>query len=93
MAASSAAQAGSQPQALTGKIRRLLTARPDSVDFRDRLYEPTLVEVPPLQRRPTSAPPPPPDRSTAACSPASESCRPQCRAGERCLKPFRQGFR
>ncbi len=49
MAASSAAQDESQPQALTGTTRRLLTARPDSVDFRDRLYEPTLVEVPPLR--------------------------------------------
>ena len=49
MAASSAAQAKSLPRALTGSTRRLLTARPDSVDFRDRMYEPTLVEVPPVR--------------------------------------------
>ena len=50
MAASpAAAQAQSLPRALTGSTRRLLTARPDSVDFRDRMYEPTLVEVPPLR--------------------------------------------
>ena len=49
MAASPVAQAQALPRALTGSTRRLLTARPDSVDFRDRMYEPTLVEVPPLR--------------------------------------------
>ena len=49
MAASSAAQAKFLPRALTGSTKRLLTARPDSVDFRDRMYEPTLVEVPPVR--------------------------------------------
>lgn len=29
------------------KVQRVLSARPDSADFRDRLFEPTLVEVPP----------------------------------------------
>ena len=28
------------------KVRRVLSARPDPVDFRDRMFEPTLVEVP-----------------------------------------------
>ncbi|MFZ0409413.1 MAG: C1 family peptidase [Cyanobium sp.] len=49
MAASSAAPAESRPHALIGSTRRLLTARPDSVDFRDRMYGPTLVEVPPVR--------------------------------------------
>lgn len=29
------------------KVTRKLDARPDTVDFRDKMYEPTLVEVPP----------------------------------------------
>jgi hypothetical protein len=31
----------------SGGVERRLTARPDSVDFRDLMYVPTLVEVPP----------------------------------------------
>jgi hypothetical protein len=31
---------------LTAKKDRVLNARPDTIDFRDRMYEPTLVEVP-----------------------------------------------
>jgi len=29
--------------------RRILNVRPDTLDFRDRMYEPTLVEVPPVR--------------------------------------------
>lgn len=35
------------PTLNTGNVRRRLTARPDSVDFRDQMYVPALVEVPP----------------------------------------------
>src|SRR5205809_4330253 len=31
----------------TSKSRRKLDVHPDPLDFRDRMYEPTLVEVPP----------------------------------------------
>jgi len=34
---------------LTAKKGRVLNARRDSIDFRDRMYEPTLVEVPTLR--------------------------------------------
>lgn len=34
--------------ALSLKDKRRLDARPDTVDFRDKMYEPTLIEVPPL---------------------------------------------
>jgi papain like protease len=35
-----------KPMKLTAKKGRMLNARRDSIDFRDRMYEPTLVEVP-----------------------------------------------
>ena len=39
---------GSRPRAGTS-ADRTLDARPDTLDFRDLLYTPTLVEVPPLE--------------------------------------------
>ncbi len=41
------------PKAATAETARLLDARPDTADFRDRMFEPTLVDVPtnvPLSR-------------------------------------------
>jgi hypothetical protein len=37
---------GSSPRATTRRIRRKFDARPDAMDFRDRMFVPTLVEVP-----------------------------------------------
>jgi hypothetical protein len=34
------------PTAVAGRQRRILSSRPDSLDFRDKMYVPTLVEVP-----------------------------------------------
>jgi hypothetical protein len=34
---------------LTAKDGRILNARRDTIDFRDLMYEPTLVEVPPCR--------------------------------------------